>query len=117
MPPSDKHHPFDPAAFLQVVGCLTEVRDDEGNIVPVFNGDEVADASEFLAALFDLLMMEEIRKSKKSKSGNPMSTKIEEILGGTTTQVVCRCFILKITRSVLTSLAAEMFELSPNLGE
>ena len=115
MPASDKNHPFDPAAFLQVVGCLTEGRDKEGNIIPGLNGDEVADASEFLTALFDLLMMEEIRKSR---SGDQTSTKVGELLGGTMVQVVCTSFILVMaTRNVLTSFAAKMCELSPNLGE
>lgn len=90
MPPSDKHDPFDPAAFLQVVGCLTECVDENGKIVPVFNGDEVADASEFLTALFDLLIIEEIRKSK---SGDQISTKVGELFGGTTTQIVRVAFI------------------------
>ena len=97
---------------------MTEVRGDQGNIDSAFNGDEIADASEFLSALFDLLMMEEMRKFKESKSGDQMSTKIGELLGGTTTQIVRTSFIMiPVLRSVLTSFAADMFELSPNLGE
>ena len=71
---------------------MTEGRDEKGNIIPGFNGDEIADPSEFLIALFDLLMIEEIRKSRSS---DQMSTKVGELFGGTTVQTV-RTFLLSM---------------------
>ena len=84
MKPTIGRDPIDPTTFLQVIGCMTE-RVVDNKLRPGFNGDKMADASEFLTALLNLVVEEDMHESG---STDRMSTMVGRLLGGTTYQTV-----------------------------